>query len=77
MGKPPALPGRLPEFDNSGNIQRSPKCHLVKDNKERVFGRNITKEQITQHEIANIKCIDRHIQKQNDADRKPDQRNLC
>jgi len=25
LGKPPALPGRLPEFDNSGNIRKSPK----------------------------------------------------
>ncbi len=25
MGKPPAMPGRLPEFDNSGNIRKSPK----------------------------------------------------
>ena len=23
-GKPPALPERLPEFDNSGNIRKSP-----------------------------------------------------
>ena len=59
MGKPPALPGRRPEFDNSGNIQKSPKCHLVKANKEGGFGRNITKDQITQHEIANINCINR------------------
>ena len=24
MGKPPALPGRLPEFDISGNIRKPP-----------------------------------------------------
>jgi len=25
LSKPPALPGRLPEFDNFGNIRKSPK----------------------------------------------------
>ena len=77
MGKPPAFPGRLPEFDNSGNIRKSPKCYLVKANREGSFGRNITKDQVTQHKIANIKCLNRHIQKQSETNRKPDQRNLC
>jgi hypothetical protein len=26
MGKPPALPGRLPEFDIYGNIRKPPEC---------------------------------------------------
>jgi hypothetical protein len=51
MGKPPALPGRLPEFDNSGSLRKSPKRHLVKANREGGFGQNIAKNQVAQNEL--------------------------
>ncbi len=52
------------------------KCDLLNANREGGFGRNIINNQITQHEIANIKCLDRHIQKKQETDRKTDQLNL-
>jgi hypothetical protein len=37
QGKPPALPERLPEFDNSGNIRKPPTVNCSKFKKEGGF----------------------------------------
>jgi putative transposase len=37
MGKPPALPGRLTEFDIFGSIRKPPSCEPLKVNREESF----------------------------------------